>query len=128
MTVIYTRKCAEQAASNMGLPDSYFDDYITTFGELFDKLPKQLIHRDPNPSNILFDGGEVTGFIDFDLSHRNIRLLDPCYCATGILSEWRDVEKISPTEIWNVGALNLHLAVYKLSLLQSVFQQSQSAY
>ena len=79
---------------NIGLPDSYFNDYVSVFGELFDKLPKQLIHRDPNPSNILFYGGEVSGFIDFDLSHRNIRLFDPCYCATGILSEWRDVEKM----------------------------------
>ncbi|MCL2427470.1 MAG: helix-turn-helix domain-containing protein [Oscillospiraceae bacterium] len=72
---------------NIGLPDSFFDDYIYNFGALFDKLPKQLIHRDPNPSNILFDNGEVTGFVDFDLSHRNIRLFDPCYCATGLLAE-----------------------------------------
>ena len=79
---------------NMGLSDSFFDDYSDSFGKLFDKLPKQLIHRDPNPSNILFDGGNVSGFIDFDLSHRSIRLFDPCYCATGILSEWRDVEGI----------------------------------
>jgi len=78
----------------MGLPDSFFTDYIDHFGALIDKMPKQLIHRDPNPSNILFDGGEVSGFIDFDLSHRNIRLFDPCYCATGILSEWRGVESI----------------------------------
>jgi Ser/Thr protein kinase RdoA (MazF antagonist) len=26
-------------------------------------------------------------FIDFELSERNVRLFDPCYCATGILSE-----------------------------------------
>jgi len=78
----------------MSLPDSFFADYTDTFGSLFDKLPKQLIHRDPNPSNILFDGGEVSGFIDFDLSERNVRLWDACYCATGILSEWRDVDGI----------------------------------
>ncbi len=53
-----------------------------------------MIHRDSNPSNILFDGGEVTGFVDFDLSERNVRLWDPCYCATGILSEWRGVGDI----------------------------------
>ena len=78
----------------LGLPDSCFTDYVNHFGVLFDALPKQLIHRDPNPSNILFDGGEVSGFIDFDLSHRNVRLFDPCYCATGILSEWREVDAI----------------------------------
>ena len=79
---------------NMGLPDTFFEDYITNFCILSDKLPKQLIHRDPNPSNILFDGDEVTGFIDFDLSEHNVRLWDPCYCATGILSEWRGVDDI----------------------------------
>jgi len=75
---------------NMGIDDSFFDDYIEKFGMLYDKLPKQLIHRDPNPSNILFDGDEVSGFIDFDLSEINIRLWDVCYCATGILSEGSD--------------------------------------
>ncbi|WP_312701511.1 helix-turn-helix domain-containing protein [Sedimentibacter sp.] len=79
---------------NMGLPDTFFEDYITNFCILSDKLPKQLIHRDPNPSNILFDDDEVTGFIDFDLSEHNVRLWDPCYCATGILSEWRGVDDI----------------------------------
>lgn len=76
----------------MGIPESFFEDYIKNFGALFEKLPKQLIHRDPNPCNILFEGEEVSGFIDFDLSERNVRLWDPCYCATGILSEQRNVE------------------------------------
>lgn len=77
---------------NMGIPDSYFEDYIKNFGRLFEKLPKQLVHRDPNPCNILFEGEEVSGFTDFELSERNVRLWDPCYCATGILSEQRDVK------------------------------------
>lgn len=72
---------------NLGIDDSFFNDYLDNFGKLYDNLPKQLIHRDPNPSNILFDGDDVSGFIDFDLSEINIRLWDVCYCATGILSE-----------------------------------------
>ncbi|SCG84366.1 putative HTH-type transcriptional regulator ydeE [Proteiniborus sp. DW1] len=72
---------------DMGIDDSFFDGFIEYFGKLYDKLPKQLIHRDPNPSNILFDGDKISGFIDFDLSEVNIRLWDVCYCATGILSE-----------------------------------------
>lgn len=77
---------------NMELPDSFFEEYTRDFGQLYEKLPKQLIHRDPNPCNILFCGGEVSGFIDFELSERNVRLWDPCYCATGILSEQRNTE------------------------------------
>lgn len=72
---------------DMKLDDGFFNDYINNFGKLYKKLPKHLIHRDPNPSNILFEGNEVRGFIDFDLSEINIRLWDVCYCATGILSE-----------------------------------------
>ncbi len=77
---------------NMGVPDSFFEEYIRDFEALFEMLPKQLIHRDPNPCNILFCGGDVSGFTDFDLSERNVRLWDPCYCATGILSEQRNAE------------------------------------
>jgi len=79
---------------SMGLPEEFFEDYIHNFGKLFDKLPKQLIHRDPNPSNILFHNNDVSGFIDFDISEKNIRLWDPCYCSTGILCEWRGVKDI----------------------------------
>lgn len=75
---------------SLGLDDSFFDDYIKSFGKLYDKLPKQLIHRDTNPSNILFEDGEVRGFVDFDLSEVNVRLWDVCYCATGILCESSD--------------------------------------
>ncbi|MCL2512393.1 MAG: helix-turn-helix domain-containing protein [Oscillospiraceae bacterium] len=87
---------------NIGLPDGFFTDYIEKSGVLFEKMPKQLIHRDPNPSNILFDGNEVSGFINFDISQRNVRLWDPCYCATGILSEWRGVNELFPKSSPNI--------------------------
>lgn len=77
----------QNAQWSIGLNEEFFTDYIDKFEELSDRLPRQLIHRDPNPGNILFDGGEVSGFIDFDLSEVNVRLWDPCYCATSILSE-----------------------------------------
>lgn len=35
----------------------------------------------------MFSDGEISGFLDFDLSEINIRLWDPSYCATEILSE-----------------------------------------
>lgn len=69
------------------LPDAFYEDYINNFPTLYPYLPRQVIHRDANPSNIMFQDGEVSGFIDFVISERNVRLFDPCYCATGILSE-----------------------------------------
>ena len=63
------------------------DDFLKNFSIVYDKLPMQIIHRDINPSNMIFDEGEFKGFIDFDLTEVNIRIFDICYCATAILSE-----------------------------------------
>lgn len=45
-----------------------------------------MIHSDPNPSNLI-DTGEALGFIDFELCRRCVRLFDPCYLITAVLSE-----------------------------------------
>ena len=82
---------------NMGIEEKFIQEYQNTLEVLYDKLPKQLIHRDPNPNNILFLEGKVSGFVDFDISEMNVRLWDVCYCATGILSDdegyetWLDI-------------------------------------
>lgn len=68
------------------LPDAVYQEFTHNFADVYPQLPKQLIHRDPNPSNIIIDGNDF-GFIDFELAERNIRIYDPCYAATAILSE-----------------------------------------
>lgn len=85
-----TKKTMEQWGCP--LPDEFYEEYEKEFKVLYPKLPRQAIHRDPNPSNILFDHGEVSGFVDFEICERNVRLFDPCYCATGTLSEAGQVE------------------------------------
>lgn len=80
------------------------DDFLEKFSALFDKLPMQIIHRDINPSNMIFDEGEFKGFIDFDLTEVNIRIFDICYCATAILSECfnnSDIDKSKWLEIFD---------------------------
>lgn len=71
----------------MALPSSFYNDYLENFKKIYLCLPKHIIHRDPNPSNIIMKDGRLAGFIDFELSERNIRIFDPCYAATAILSE-----------------------------------------
>ena len=71
----------------MDLSDSFIYNYTKTFGKLYDALPKQPIHRDLCPANMLFDNGCFSGFVDFDLAEVNLRIFDICYCATAILSE-----------------------------------------
>lgn len=75
-----------KAKDSLGLSGGFCEDFVRKFGDLYQKLPKQIIHRDPNPGNIILTE-QGWGFIDFDLSERNMRLFDPCYAATAILSE-----------------------------------------
>lgn len=46
-----------------------------------------MIHRDVHFGNFLFDKDNFSGYIDFDLSQRNIRIFDLCYFVLGLLSE-----------------------------------------
>lgn len=79
--------CVESIDKIQNLTQEFIDDYKNTFGKIINQLPTQLIHRDINPSNMIFDNGEFKGFIDFDLTEVNVRIFDICYCATAILSE-----------------------------------------
>lgn len=66
------------------------DEYEYTVSQLeavFDELPVQLIHRDIHFGNFLFEHEEFSGYIDFDLSQKNIRIFDLCYFLLGLLSE-----------------------------------------
>ncbi len=64
-----------------------FEALVKRLEALYDKLPRQLIHRDVHFGNFLFDKGRFSGYIDFDLSQRNIRIFDLCYFLMGLLSE-----------------------------------------
>lgn len=75
-----------QLTGKLNVSEQVFRDYKETFGALYEKLPKQVIHRDPNPGNIIL-AKDKWGFIDFELSEKNVRIFDPCYAATAILSE-----------------------------------------
>jgi len=75
-----------QLEGKMELPKELLDNYKNDFGKAYQSIPRQIIHRDPNPGNIILAEGEW-GFIDFELSERNVRIFDPCYAATAILSE-----------------------------------------
>lgn len=83
----------------LSLSESFCRDYLNEFGKLYDKLPKQIIHRDPNPSNIIVSQDEW-GFIDFELSEKNLRIYDPCYVAMAILSESFDEKDQTKLSKW----------------------------
>lgn len=70
----------------LNLSDTFCKEYLDTFANLYPNLPRQIIHRDPNPGNIIC-ADDQWGFIDFELAERNARIYDPCYAATAVLSE-----------------------------------------
>ena len=72
---------------SMGLSEDFFDEYQAQVDALLPQLPRQIIHRNPHPGNILFRNGKVTGFLEYGMYEQNVRLWDPCYCGTGLLSE-----------------------------------------
>lgn len=71
------------------------EDYQETVNNLeavYEELPKQLIHRDVHFGNFLFEQGEFTGYIDFDLSQKNIRIFDIAYFLLGLLCDEKNIE------------------------------------
>ena len=64
-----------------------YEETVSRLESVYDQLPVQLIHRDVHFGNFLFADGEFCGYIDFDLSQRNIRIFDLCYFLLGLLSE-----------------------------------------
>lgn len=88
----------------MDLPKSFVEMYEKEFGEIYESLPQQIIHHDPNPGNIILCG-DNWGVLDFDLSEKNIRIFDPCYAATAILSESFEAD--------NTDKLNQWIMIYK---------------
>lgn len=64
-----------------------YEKIVSHLAESYDQLPVQLIHRDVHFGNFIFLGGRFSGYIDFDLSQRNIRIFDLCYFLLSLLSE-----------------------------------------
>ncbi len=75
-----------------------YEYVVNGLADFFDDLPIQLIHRDIHFGNFLFENGVFSGYIDFDLSQKNIRIFDLCYFLLSLLS---DKEKFEITnEQW----------------------------
>ena len=82
------------------LPAAFPADFARQV-ERLRELPVALVHRDPNPSNLI-DTGDGVGFIDFELSRRFVRMFDPCYTMTAVLSEVFEQEELPWRENWPV--------------------------
>lgn len=78
-----------------------FQKMVSRLESVYDELPRQLIHRDVHFGNFLLANGKLSGYIDFDLSQKNIRIFDICYFLLGILAE-RECSGIAEEEWFEI--------------------------
>lgn len=95
-----------------------YEKIVSQLEEVYDKLPVQLIHRDVHFGNFLFANGEFSGYIDFDLSQRNIRIFDLCYFLLGLLSE--EAKMGITEELWFEFMKNVFIGYQKKQELSEV--------
>lgn len=88
-----------KAKESLRLSEAFCQSYLETFEKLYSLLPRQIIHRNPNPANIL-TAEDGWGMIDFEMAERNARLYDPCYAATAVLSESFDAQNEDKLREW----------------------------
>ena len=99
-----------------------YEETVSQLEGVYDQLPMQLIHRDVHFGNFLFDNGEFCGYIDFDLSQRNIRIFDLCYFLLGLLTE---EEKLGITqEEWFTMVQNVFAGYDRKVKLSAVEKQA----
>jgi Ser/Thr protein kinase RdoA (MazF antagonist) len=66
-----------------------FDAWERVKGSL-DSMPRQFIHGDMNPENILVDGDRVTGLVDFGDACFNPRVCELAICLTYLMMDKQD--------------------------------------
>lgn len=87
------------AKEALGLTNGWCENYLAELEGLWPELPRQIIHRDLCPGNLVRSGDDW-GFLDFELSQRNIRIYDVVYAAGAVLSETFGREEDRWLESW----------------------------
>ncbi len=71
--------------SLVNVPEEIVSEVEERLLRVYKGLPRQPIHRDVHLQNILFDHGRISGWIDFDLSRRDVRIFDLAYLLSSLL-------------------------------------------
>lgn len=64
----------------------------------YEALPRQLIHCNFHPGNLVFDGNKLSGILDFDRARIAVRLFDLCFCSSAQLAA--DFSDLKRREAW----------------------------
>ena len=109
-------------------------------GASWSRLPRQLLHGDLHPGNLLYYNNVVSGFLDFENVYNGVRIFDVCYCGINILEEgirrgtadgWIKIfssilegyrlEPLAPVEVENI--INI---LYSISLIFMIYNSSKN--
>lgn len=83
--------------------------------KFYNNLQRQTIHRDLHPQNILFDKGKIAGWIDFDLSCKEVRIFDLAYLLTGLLCG--KIDNPAKVKMWKIIFKNIVTGYNEISPL-----------
>jgi len=73
--------------NRVSFADGVLSSIESFFRQAYNALPRQLIHRDMHPGNLLFENGALTGYLDLDLCQKNARVFDIVYLGCSLLVE-----------------------------------------
>jgi len=120
---------------------------VDNLNRYYDDLPTQIIHRDPNPYNIIIKNN-IIGFIDYEISEVNARIFDICYVCTALLMEfvkekkevkewlsvvknifsgYQEVQKLTETEKKMVPVMMLSIQMIFISYLTGINEHTDMA-
>lgn len=74
-----------------------YDWLMEQIPDIYATLPRQLVHEDYAPDNMLMDGARVTGVLDFEFCTRDVRVMD----LTVALSWW-PVRQLGTGDEWPI--------------------------
>ncbi len=76
---------------------TFLNDVIESVSGLYATLPRQILHRDYDPGNILLDQQRVTAVLDFEFAGRDIRVLDLCVALS-----WWPADLLGTGKEWDL--------------------------
>lgn len=116
-----TLEAAEENNSREAI-EQLVSEMTSSWFPTLELIPKQLIHRDAHPGNMILAEDGTVGFLDFEISVSGIRLFDVCYFCT---SQWiGEYSKQKSANSWISLVTKLRQGYEKLSPLSNLEKSS----
>jgi homoserine kinase type II len=76
---------------------AFLSEVMESVSHLYAQLPQQLLHRDYDPGNILFEQQRVTAVLDFEFAGKDVRVLDLCVALS-----WWPINLLGTGKEWDL--------------------------